>query len=82
MTQEQIERYEVLREAKHDIEIVLDTMSKDEYYGFAVCARALLSQFTPDGFANKYITSKWVEDRLKCFFKTQLSEVNTLIEGL
>ena len=31
MTQEQIERYEVLREAKHDIEMVLDNMSKEEY---------------------------------------------------
>lgn len=83
MTQEQIERYEELREAKIELERLIDATQDQYFEGFAAVINPMIpSTILPDGKVYRLATNKYLIDNIVMFLKTQLSNVNHLIERL
>lgn len=84
MTQAQIEKYEQLRLAKAQIELVLDACSDPKFCGFssAIDVSDIPTMVIPEGKAHRYITEKWVVREIKDFLTHLLADVNEQMSEL
>lgn len=81
MTQAQIERYEQLRAAKQQLELVLDGTNDEKFYGFSAAVEFTIYGMISDK-AHRYITEKWVVREIKDFLAHLLADVNEQINNL
>ena len=83
MTQEQVNRYEELRTAKRELETLLDATQDENFEGFAAVINSMIpSTVLPNGKVHRYATSKYIVEQMTMFLKTELSNVNHLIEQI
>lgn len=83
MTQEQVNRYEELRDAKREIESLLDATQDEDFEGFAAVINPMIpSTVLPNGKVHRYATSKYLVENMTMFLKAELSNVNHLIEQI
>lgn len=84
MTQAQIEKYEQLRLAKTQLELVLDACSDPKFFGFsaAIDMSDIPTMIIPEGKAHRYITEEWAVREIKEFLAHLLSDVNEQINNL
>lgn len=84
MTQAQIERYEQLRAAKQQLELVLDATNDEKFYGFsaAINMSDIPTIIIPEGKAHRYITEEWVVREIKEFLAHLLADINEQINNL
>ena len=76
MTQEQVNRYEKLRDAKREIESLLDATQDEDFEGFASVINPIVSSTSK---VYRYATSKYLVENTIMFLKADLSRVNHLI---
>lgn len=83
MTQEQVSRYEELRDAKRELETLVDSTKEDGFEGFAAVIYPMTpSTVLPNGKVYRYATSEYLVKNMIMFLKAELSRVNHLIERL
>ena len=83
MTQEQVNHYEELRDAKREIESLLDATQDEGFEGFAAVINPMIpSTVLPNGKVHRYATSKYFVKNMIMFLKAELSRVNHLIERI
>lgn len=84
MTQAQIERYEQLRAAKQQLELVLDATNDEKFYGFsaAVDVSDILTMVIPEGKTHRYITEEWVVCEIKDFLAHLLVDISKQMSEL
>ena len=84
MTKEQIERYEELRDAKRELETLIDATQDEDFEGFAAVINSMIhSTVLPNGKVYRYATSKYLVENMAMFLKkAELSRVNHLIERI
>ena len=84
MTQAQIERYEQLRLAKAQIELVLDACSDPKFCGFSssIDVSDIPTMIIPEGKAHRYITEKSAVLEIQEFLKHLLDSINEQINNL
>lgn len=84
MTQAQIEKYEQLRLAKAQIELVLDACSDPKFCGFssAIDVSDIPTMIIPEGKAHRYITEKSAVREMQEFLKRLLDSINEQINNL
>lgn len=81
MTQAQIERYEQLRSAKQQLELVLDATNDEKFYGFSAAVEFTIYGMISDK-THRYVTEKWVVREIKDFLTHLLSDVNEQMSEL
>lgn len=84
MTQAQIERYEQLRSAKTQLELVLDACSDPKFCGFssAIDVSDIPTMIITEGKAHRYITEEWAVREIQEFLKHLLDDINEQINNL
>lgn len=84
MTQAQIERYEQLRLAKQQLELVLDACSDPKFCGFSsvIDVSDIPTMVIPEGKVHRYITEKSAVREIQEFLKRLLDSINEQINNL
>lgn len=81
MTKAQIERYEQLRAAKQQLELVLDATNDEKFYGFSAAVGLTIYGMICDK-THRYISEKWVVREIKEFLAHLLADVNEQMSEL